>query len=90
MEQNTKCESVWTGKKEGKGSDIEVLPVCLSGICKRHTERFSLIKLHCSLPTLLCSCTNETNLFSDLSDLSDFCFVTEELRGCCSKEMGAS
>lgn len=73
MEQNTKCESVWAGKKEGKGSGIEVLPVVwLCAICKRHTERFSLIKLHCSLPTPLCSCTNETNLFSASSDLSDF------------------
>lgn len=75
------------GRKRGKGSGIEVLPVSFFGICKRRREIFSLKNRHSSLPTPLCLCTNETNLFSALSH---FCFVTEELGGCDSKEMEAS
>lgn len=91
MEQNAKCDSGRAGKEggKGKGTGIKVLPGCFFGIRKKHRKRFSLKKpigVVPSPPTALCLCTNETNLFSTLSD---FCFVTEELGGCDSKKIGA-
>lgn len=86
MELNAKCELGWAGKEGGKGSGIEVLPVCFFGICKRHRERFSLKNTHAPSPPPFAYA--QMKLTS--SPPCPICFVTEELGGCDSKEMGAS
>jgi len=85
VEQNAKCESGWAGKEEGQGEGA-VQKFCLFASVEYVTgieKDFSLKKPHCCLATPFCLRTNETNLFSALSG---FCFVTEELGGCDSKE----
>lgn len=75
------------GRKGGKGAEQKF---CLFASLEyiRGIEKDFLSKNPIApSPTQLCPCTNKTNLFSTLPD---FCFVTEELGGCDSKEMGAA